>query len=296
MSNTRAVDQAKAAAYLSLWQLVRRLPEPTAQSAFAAMSDRFYARNSPKVQRLRANLRRLVPEADLEAEVRLAVRSYLRYWCESFRLASWDMDDLVSRTRLVGEENLRTALDEGRGVVIPLPHTANWDWAGAWACQEVAPLMTVAERLQPERLYDEFVRFRESLGMHVLPLTGGQPPMARLQEWLRAGGLVCLLADRDLSSRGIRVDFLGEQSTVPPGPAVLSLRTGAPMVPVTLRYPDARTMEITFHSRVEPASVEEMSQQMADALAQGIRRAPHDWHMMQWLFTSDVAAYRAGRV
>lgn len=292
MSTLKVVDQGKAAAYLSLWQMVRRLPEPAARAAFDRMADRFYLRDSPKIQRQRANLRRLVPADELEREVRLSVRSYLRYWCESFRLAGWDMDDLVSRTQIVGEPHLRDALARGKGVVVPLPHTANWDWAGAWACQEVAPLMTVAERLRPERLYDEFVRFREGLGMHVLPLTGGQPPMARLEEWLRAGGLVCLLADRDLSAHGVPVDFLGEQVTVPPGPAVLARRTGAALLPVTLRYPDERRMEITFHPRVQESTVEAMCQQMADALAAGIRAAPRDWHMMQWIFTSDVAAHR----
>jgi KDO2-lipid IV(A) lauroyltransferase len=97
--------------------------------------------------------------------------------------------------------------------------------------------MTVAERLEPARLYDEFVRYRAGLGMHVVPLTGGPSPMLPLLRWVKKGGLVCLLGDRDLSSTGIEVELLGEAARVPAGPAVLARRTGAA---AGARHPELR--------------------------------------------------------
>src|SRR5690606_38749072 len=202
-------EDLTAGAYVAGWRLVRLLPEPAACRLFATIADRVYAGGGRGVQRLRANLARTVPEPELDTATRAAVRSYLRYWCESFRLPSWPMDDLVARTRTGREHVVGDALAEGRGVVVALPHMGNWDWAGAWACAEVAPLMTVAERLRPERLFDEFVAYRRSLGMEVLAM--GEPDvMDRLTSWVRAGGLVCLLADRDLSRQGVPVTLLGE--------------------------------------------------------------------------------------
>jgi phosphatidylinositol dimannoside acyltransferase len=295
---TRAGESAAAhattAGYLSAWRLVRLLPERRAQLLFRRIADEINRRDGAGVQRLRANLGRVRPDLDDEALAALtkqALRSYLRYWCESFRLPSWPIADVVRRTRTVNEHLVRDALAGGRGVVVPLPHTANWDWAGAWACAEVAPLCTVAERLRPERLFDEFVAYRRTLGMEILPLTGGAPPVRRLEDWLRDGGLVCLLADRDMSRNGVEVDLCGHRARVPRGPAVLSLRTGAPLVPVTLHYGED-TMTLTFHGPVPadtgPGGDARMMQGVADAFSGALREHPQDWHMMQRVFTDDA--------
>ena len=147
-----ASEQASTAGYLTGWRVVRWLPEPAARSVFDRIADQVHRRDGRSVQRLRANLARTVPAEQLDATTREGVRSYLRYWCESFRLPSWDVDDLVRRTRVVGEERLRGPQQAGRGVVAALPHMGNWDWAGAWACATGMPLTTVAERLEPARL------------------------------------------------------------------------------------------------------------------------------------------------
>ena len=149
---------------------------------FRRIADEIFRRDGKSVHRLRANLHRVRPDlADdaLDALTHEAVRSYLRYWCESFRLPAWPIEDVVRRTRTVDEHHLRDAYAQGHGVVVPLPHMANWDWAGAWACATGMPLTTVAERLEPERLYDEFVAFRTTLGMEILPLTGGERAASR---------------------------------------------------------------------------------------------------------------------
>ena len=297
----RAVDAASGhgvtAAYLAGWRAVRLMPEPVARATFDRIADAIHARGGTSVQRLRANLARTVPGDDLDTVLRDGVRSYLRYWCESFRLPSWDIDDVVARTRVIGEEHLREPQSAGRGVVAALPHMGNWDWAGAWACATGMPLTTVAERLEPARLFDEFVAFRAGLGMEILPLTGGPPPMRRLTDAVREGRLVCLLADRDLSRTSVDVTLLGEAARMPRGPAVLARATGVDLVPVTAAY-RGRDLELTFHEPVphEPGAdgIVAMMQGVADAFSRAIAADPTDWHMMQKVFAADLAPRAAG--
>ena len=288
-----ATDQASTAGYLTGWRVVRWLPEPVARTAFDGIADQIHRRDPSSVQRLRANLGRCVPATEVDAVTRAGVRSYLRYWCESFRLPSWPVDDLVRRTRVVGEEHLRAPQEAGRGVVAALPHMGNWDWAGAWACATGMPLTTVAERLEPARLYDEFVAFRSGLGMEILPLTGGAPPMRRLIEAVGEGRLICLLADRDLSRTSVEVTLLGEGARMPRGPAVLARDTGVDLVPVTLAY-RGRDLELTFHEPVPHAEGEAglvtMMQGVADAFSAAIAADPQYWHMMQKVFSADLGA------
>ena len=297
---TASSEQASAAGFGAAWRVVRLLPERRARAAFDAVADRVNARDGRGVQQLRANLAAARPELDgsaLEELTARAVRSYFRYWCESFRLPSWPVDDMVSRVRTVHEERLRVPYAEGRGVIAALPHQANWDWAGAWACATGMPVKTVAERLRPERLYEQFVAYRVSLGMEILPLTGGQPPLGVLADRLRDGAFVCLLADRDLSRNGVPVELCGRRGTMPPGPALLARETGAALLPLTLAYRDD-CLEIFFHEEVTvgygPDDVRRGTQRIADAFTEGIRRDPQDWHMMQRVFHDGRTAGGAG--
>ena len=164
-----------------------------------------------------------------------------------------------------------------------LPHQGNWDWAGAWACATGMPVLTVAERLRPERLYDEFVAFREGLGMRILPLTGGDATTAQLEQRLREGGFVCLLADRHLDRASVEVTLCGRPVRLPVGPALLAQRTGAALVPTTTAY-DGPRLRITFHEEVAPGDPQQTMQQVADAFTTALRDDPADWHMLQRIF------------
>ena len=288
-----ASGHAATFSYLTGWRLVRLLPETAARAVFARIADETYRRDGKSVRRLRRNLARVRPdlaEAEVDALTHAGVRSYLRYWCESFRLPSWPIDDVVRRTRTVHEPRLRDAHAAGRGVVVALPHMGNWDWAGAWACATGMPLSTVAERLEPARLYDEFVAYRSSLGMQILP-AGDPATFPRLVDVASAGGFVCLLADRDLSRSGVEVTMCGARARMPRGPAVLARRTGAALIPVTLAYV-GDDMEITFHPEVPHVAGDEgltaMTQQVADAFTAGLVADPQDWHMMQKVFAADL--------
>jgi phosphatidylinositol dimannoside acyltransferase len=275
-------------AFTAGWGVVRRLPEPAAARVFDAIADQAVRRNGRGVRQLRENLAVVRPGLDtaaLDALTRAGMRSYLRYWQEAFRLPDWDDDRIVGRVRTVNEPVLRDAYAAGAGVICALPHLANYDHAGAWAGRTGMPVSTVAERLRPESVFDRFVAYRKRLGMEVLPLTGGSDDVFEvLADRLRGGGFVCLVADRDLSAKGVPVEFFGRPSRMPAGPAALSLRTGAPLVPATLHY-DGPDLVITFHPVVDTAGGSAaITQQCAAAYEAGIAAHPQDWHMLQPIF------------
>ncbi|CAM5586792.1 lipid A biosynthesis lauroyl acyltransferase [Streptomyces avidinii] len=240
----------------------------------------------------------MVPDAGPERLRELSqagMRSYMRYWMESFRLPTMDPRRFSTEVRFQDEHLLREAIASGRGVVVALPHLANWDLAGAWAIGHIGvPFTTVAERLKPESLYDRFVAYRESLGMEVLPHSGGAA-FGTLARRLRSGGLVCLVADRDLSASGVEVDFFGATARMPAGPALLAQQTGAVLLPATLHYGDTPTMYGRIHPEVEvpktgtrTEKTTVMTQALADAFAWGIAEHPEDWHMLQRLWLDDL--------
>jgi KDO2-lipid IV(A) lauroyltransferase len=276
------------ASYATGWALVRSLPEGSARRLFDAGADLAFRRGGRGVDRLRSNLSRVAPDADLDALTRAALHSYGRYWLEVFRLPVTPTEVIVAGTLAVGEEGARAAIASPRGVVFALPHSGNWDCAGAWFAATGVPFTTVAERLQPESLYDRFLAFRASLGMEVLPLTGGsRAPYDVLTERLQEGRTLCLMADRDLTPRGVDVDFFGATARMPAGPASLALKTGAALVPVHLAFrPDG--WQVTFYEEVPQTDVATMTQQLADRFAEGIRQHPADWHMLQRLWLEDL--------
>ncbi|GAA4353893.1 phosphatidylinositol mannoside acyltransferase [Angustibacter luteus] len=298
----RARERLGYLAYSAGWRIVRLLPEAVAYRTFDGIADLAWRRRGSGVQRLEANLARARPDLDaddLHELARSGLRSYLRYWCDSFRLPDWDEQRIVSTVRTEGDEPVRAALASGQGVVMFLGHLGNWDHAGAWATLQLQPVTTVAERLKPEQLFDRFVTFRERLGMTIIPLTGGSDVFRSLLRVLRGGGFVPLLADRDLTDGGVEVDFLGEPARMAVGPAALALATGAALFAVTIRYePTSRGRHgivITWHPQIATddvgtgrAAVTALTQRCADHLAAAIRSHPQDWHMLQRVFTADL--------
>ncbi|MFD7585347.1 phosphatidylinositol mannoside acyltransferase [Kitasatospora sp. NPDC059811] len=285
-------------AYALGWAVLKHLPERVARGLFDRLADYAWRRRGKRVLQLEANLRRVRPgldEAGLRALSRAGMRSYLRYWMESFRLPVWSRERVARDVQSEGLENLREHIEAGRGAVIALPHMGNWDLAGTWVAQLGFPFTTVAERLKPERLFDRFVEFREGQGMEVLALTGGGVNViGTLARRLREGRLVCLVGDRDLSEAGVEVSFFGEATRMPAGPAALCQRTGAALLPVTLWY-DGPVMRARIHPEVpvpQEGDRKERTQVMTQALAQvweqAIREHPEDWHMLQRFWLADL--------
>ncbi|MFI0239502.1 phosphatidylinositol mannoside acyltransferase [Streptomyces sp. NPDC016845] len=293
-----AQERVTDALYGLGWAGVKKLPEPVARRLGRTIADQVWKRRGKGVLRLEANLARVVPDATPQRLAELSkagMRSYLRYWMESFRLPAWSRQRIEDGFTPKDVHHLTEGLAAGKGVVLALPHMGNYDLAGAWVTTKLeTPFTTVAERLKPETLYDRFVAYREGLGMEVLPHTGGSA-FGTLARRLRAGGLVCLVADRDLSTSGVEVKFFGETTRMPAGPAMLAQQTGALLLPVTLWYDSSSVMRGRVHppvdvpetgTRAEKTSV--MTQALADAFATGIADHPEDWHMLQRLWLADL--------
>ena len=292
----RAVELGYAAG----WGLIKALPERTAWAIFRAAADRAARKRGPATQRLARNLRHVVgPDVapdEMDRLVREGLRSYARYWLEAFRLPTLSREQILrgfhfERGHLLGE-----AVEAGTGCVIALPHAGNWDFAGAWVLAHGWPITTVAERLKPEGLYRRFVAYRESLGMEIIPTVGGERhPLDILEDRVREARVVPLLADRDLSARGVEVEFFGGRTRMPAGPALLALRTGAPLFTVTLWYdvdgPHALVDDPVPVPRPDSGPldvrVRALTQTIADRLADGIAKHPADWHMLQKLWLDE---------
>jgi phosphatidylinositol dimannoside acyltransferase len=293
-------DKLTDAGYAAGWSLVCRLPERWMQRVFRSFADIAWRRQGPRVQVLEANLVRVLgPEADgaaVRAASREVMRRYARYWLEIFRLPVMPVERLVDGMHDLGHRQLIfDTLAAGRGVVIGLPHMGNWDQAGAWIITMGAgSFTTVMERLKPESVYERFFTFREGLGMEVLPASGGARPFGILAQRLRAGKIVILPADRDVTGSGIEVEFFGEKAKMMAGPAALAVQTGAALIPAVLWFTEDGWGVNIGAEIPQPADgtraqkVAGMTQQMARFFEDGIRAHPYDWLMLQRVFVSDL--------
>jgi lauroyl/myristoyl acyltransferase len=292
-------EQLADAGFAAGWRMVRVLPEPVAHAGFRLGADLVARCGGAGARGLRATLARVVPEAgpaELDILVRDGLRSYARYWCEAFRLPALDPAEVHRRVDpfVTGAGPFLEALDEGRGVVFALPHSGNWDVAGVWLVETLRRrgrepgFTTVAERLRPESLYRRFVAYRESLGFEVVAVDDGSAAHRALTRRLRGGGVVCLVADRDLTGSGVEVSFFGEPARLPSGPARLAALTGALLIPAYPRFtpegwalPMAAPIPVPGRAQVGPDDIKKTTQEIADAFAALIGTAPADWHMLR---------------
>jgi lauroyl/myristoyl acyltransferase len=287
--------------YAAGWRVVRAMPEFMARNAFDAGAH--YAARSGGPKQLRKNLARVLrvtPDRVPDGLIRASLASYARYWREAFRLPSMD---LTKQGKLLdphfgGQEHIAAALEAGRGAILALPHSGNWDMAGVWLVWKHGTFTTVNERLKPESLYNRFIAYRESLGFEMLPLTGGErSPFEVLAERLLANRPVCLMAERDLSRNGIQVDFFGEPTRMPAGSAKLAIETGADLLVVHSWY-TAHGWEFSTAPPLDTSSrdVGVITQSMADQFARNIAAHPADWHMMQPQWLADLSEERRAKL
>lgn len=281
------MERVIASGYFAGWAIVRALPEPLAYGLFNLLADIFYRRNGKSVKRLRLNLSRVTSGSnagDLENLVKAAMRSYLRYWCDTFRIQNWSQERIQSRVTVSNGNLLLEPMEKGRGVVVALPHSGNWDHAGAYFCSLGIPLVTVAEHLKPEALFQRFLTHRTRMGFEVLTLDTRS--FVTLMERAQEKRLIALVADRDLSRSGITVNFFGAPAKMPAGPALLAIRTGIPLIVAHVSY-SISGIHIEFNSVDIPANgsenekVQRVVQRCADLFAAGITAHPADWHMLQ---------------
>ena len=281
-------DAISAQLYLSGWRIVQVLPEKSAYRLFEKLGKIFYSRNGKAVKRLRSNLQVVMPSAnsnELEEIVIKGISSYFRYWCDTFRFPGWSTQRIIDSVNTTNENLLKDPVAAGTGVIVALPHSGNWDHAGAYFCAQGIPLVSVAERVKPEKLFQKFLTYRRAIGMEILPLDSNTLPT--LSNRLNAGKLIALVADRDFSKNGVEVDFFGKKAKMPIGPALLSLRTGAPLITAQVSY-NPKGIQIDFLGPLTPRiqgslqdQAKDLVQQCADNFALGISKKPEDWHMLQ---------------
>ena len=285
--------------YFAGWRIVRWLPEKTAYKIAYSVADFITRKNGKSVKRLRTNLQRTQPQItalDLELLTFRAMRSYMRYWCDTFRFPDWSKQRVQQTVTVENEHLLMDAIAAKTGVIVSLPHAGNWDHAGAYFCAKGVNLVTVAERLKPEKLFLKFLEYRQDMGMEVLPLDGRV--LGTLAQRLRQGALVALVADRDLSRSGIDVNFFGAPSRMPAGPALLALKTDAPLITAFVSYTDTG-INIVFKNVSLPTSgtqeekVAQIVQMTASQFEDGIRKNPEDWHMLQRIWIDGDFVERA---
>jgi KDO2-lipid IV(A) lauroyltransferase len=241
---------------------------------------------------LRANIRQVLgpdaSEATVERVVRRGFYCYGRYWAEAFRLENLSQEDIRRRFRLEGREHLDAALARGRGAIFAVPHVGNWDAGAAWLVSQGYQVTTIAERLKPEVLFDRFIEYRRALGMEILPLDNGSESMRGVLRALRAGRLVALVCDRDLTGHGLPVEMFGALAAMPGGPASLALKTGAALLPSAVyhdrragRWVGAIRPEISVEPSGDPrADAMLLTQRLAKEFEGLIAKHPEQWHVL----------------
>ena len=280
--------------YLFAWKLIALLPEISAYKLADYVSDRIYKKNGKGIKRLRGNYGRVMPEYSpqkLEELTKLGMRSYLRYWFDTFRLSKWSKNRIISTTQLIRENLLRDPIQSKQGCIVALPHAGNWDHAAAYFCSTGITLTAVVEKLKPEAIFKKFLAYRESIGIEAISHKEKTIPI--LTERLQAGKLIALVADRDMSRNGIEVNFFGKTSKMPSGPAILAIKTGAPLITAYVRYTQGG-IEIIFDETLKPTNsgseeeqIKIITQSMADNFAKRIKENPVDWHMLQRIWVDE---------
>ena len=274
----------------------RLLPGPVAGAVAQATGLTLAAGMRDKRGMIERHLQRVNPNLSglaLRQAVQQAFDSYARYYVESFRLPSLSPRTVRAGFTAEGFEQIPAAIARGNGVILALPHLGGWEWAGRWLIEQGFPMTVVVEPIQPPELFEWFVDLRQKLGMTVVPL--GPSAASTVLRALKDNQVVCLLCDRDLERNGVPVTFFGEQTTLPAGPAMLGLRTGAAVLPVGVYFTDRYN---GHHAVVRPAlaterlaglreDVARVTQALAGELEYLIRRAPEQWHLFQPNWPSD---------
>jgi len=280
--------------YLFAWKVIGVLPEKSAYKLANLVSDQIFKKNGKGVKRLRSNYKRVMPnisERELEDLTKDGMRSYLRYWFDTFRLNKWSKSRIIETTFVVRENLLRDPIETKEGCIIALPHAGNWDHAAAYFCSTGIPITAVVEKLKPEAIFKKFLAYRQSIGIEAISHKERTIPI--LMERLNKGKLIALVADRDMSRNGIEVNFLGGIAKMPAGPAILAIKSGSPLVTAYIRYLN-NGIELTFDETIklpvagtEEEQIKIVTQSMADNFAKRIKDSPVDWHMLQRIWVDE---------
>jgi phosphatidylinositol dimannoside acyltransferase len=295
-ASTRSRDDVTVIAYKLAAAVAKATPGPIASASAPMLGLAF----SQAMRSRRSMVERHIQRAkgplsgyDLRRAVNNSFESYARYWIESFRLPSLTMTAVQRGIDVPNWQVVLDGLAGGKGVILALPHMGGWEWAGRWVADQDITITVVVETVEPPELFKWFRDLRSGLGMNVVPL--GPEAGSAVLKALGNNEVVCLLCDRDLTHDGIEVEFFGERTTLPAGPATLAIRTGAPLIPAGVFYNekgDHRLAEVrspidcTRTGRLRE-DVARVTQLLANELESLIRKAPEQWHLFQPNWPSD---------
>lgn len=285
------------AGYSAGWRTVRFMPRRVAHATFAGLADQAWLRRGKGVRQMERNYARIVPDASarqLRDMSREGMRKYFQYWCDAFRLPDLSRQQIVDTAVWENKQTMLDAITANEGVVAAVSHSGNWDHIGAYMAITHGGLISVAEDLKPEKLTQKFLDFRRGLGMDIITLRKGADVYRKLVEMAPRRDVYALLGDRDITRRGVPVEFFGEPTRMPAGPAALAYDTGARLFVANLwtdrDYSYARVSQRIPVDRTAERSTAIMraTQAIADQLAEGIAERPTDWHMLQPLWLADL--------
>ncbi|MSO31333.1 MAG: phosphatidylinositol mannoside acyltransferase [Ilumatobacteraceae bacterium] len=276
--------------------IAKLVPASIAQaivSRAASVVALFLHRRRAIIQR---HLQRVDPSltgANLRRASQKSFESYMRYYVESFQLPQLSRSEVEKSFTMEGLHHITDALDRGKGAIMVIPHLGGWEWAGRWMAENGHNMTVVVEALEPPKLFEWFTNLRSSLGMNVLPL--GPAVVPGVLAALKANQVVCLLCDRDLDRGGVAVDFFGEQTTLPAGPATLAFRADSTVIASAVFFTESVN---GHHTVIRPPlslerrgslreDVQRVTQDIACELEALIRLAPEQWHMFQPNWPSD---------
>jgi len=276
----------KTAGMLTLWRSVGGLSQAKAYRVMETFFALQYKQNGTQVARVRTNFAPIVAAEDLERTVEDAFRWYGRYWADAFRAHRVSSDELTARFVMTGSEHIDAAVKDGVGAVLATMHLGDWDKGGRYVAERW-PMTAVAEVLQPRRMFEQFLEYRRGLGMGVIPLEKGADVTSQCVEVVQRGELIALLADRDLTGRGIPVRFFGRVAKMARGPAVVAARSSCRILPAVIYQLEDGTHHAVVHPPLpptpdeSPAAIATTMQRIAQHYEGFVRRAPAQWHMFQ---------------
>lgn len=282
----RRVHYIRAAAWAAC-ALPRRVAVPVASGLAAAVVALPKSRRDRHFAGLhQARARGVVLEGKARDDaVRAAFASYARYWMESLRLLEMDPADVDAGFSIEGLEHIRAALDAGTGAILALPHVGGWEVGGSWFVRQGFPLTVVVEALEPPELFAWFAELRRSQGFTVIPLN--RSAGMGVVRALRANQIVALVSDRDIAGSGVEVEFFGERTTLPAGPATLASRLHVPLLPTAVYFDGPGHHAVVRPPLAMDGDVATITQALAHELEDLIRAAPEQWHIFQPNWPSD---------
>jgi KDO2-lipid IV(A) lauroyltransferase len=207
----------------------------------------------------------------------------------TFLLSHLSREEILDRTEVEGEEEIRGALEEGKGAILATGHFGNWEiGAAALAVRGIPFDIIVQEQRNP--LFDLHLnRNRRRFGLHLIKRKNA--PKETLRS-LRQGHLIGIAGDQNRKRNGVFVDFFGKKAATAKGAAVFSLRTGAPIVMAVCRRLEGRKARYCWYvtrlhftpSGDQEEDVRRLTQLHTEHLEREIRKAPEQylWQHRRW--------------